>query len=248
MFTVTAHCVSLPPRQVRLPTPIPLVLSDTTAASCRLTPPAAPLPPQRPPRARPPCSRPPPASALLTQPALGTGPLVDDIHDAGTRRATHPALPLSGKFRYRRLPQRRRPLLSPRRAGSPRRAAPTRASRPPALHGRASRHPWSRAACPPARLRLPTVTASCSPVPPARAGCASPLRFVAAHYRDYRRHHLPPLLAAARLWRLLPGSPPPLAAHALPALSPLLTIFLFCQLWCQVPSSPSLTDVGRAHH
>jgi hypothetical protein len=38
----------------------------------------------------PPCPHPPPASALLTQPVPGAGPLVDDIHGAGTRPSAPP--------------------------------------------------------------------------------------------------------------------------------------------------------------
>ena len=65
----------------------------------------------------------------------------------------------------------------------------------------------------------------------------------------HRRRRSPQPLAAAPLRRLLPGSPPPLAAAPpLPAFSPLLTILLFCQLRCQVPSStsPSSTDIKPA--
>jgi hypothetical protein len=169
MFTITAHCVSPPPRQVRLPSPIPLVLSDTTAASRRLVPPAAPRPPQRPPRTRPPCPRPPPASALLTQPAPGTALWLTTF----------------------KTPARVEPLLllhlfreifcidaccsadahcSPR-AGqdhpAARSAAHTRASRPPALHGRASRRPC-RPCRPPARPPAPSHRDSLAPSSAAR--------------------------------------------------------------------------------
>jgi hypothetical protein len=150
MFTVTAHYVSPPPKQVHLPAPIPLVLSDTTAASRRLAPPAAPRPPPRPPRARPPCPRPPPASALLTQaqalwsttfttPARAAPLLLLHIVrasfgiDACCSADAH-CSPRAGQDH---------PAASC--------AAPTRASRPPALHGRASR----RSCRPPARPHAP---------------------------------------------------------------------------------------------
>ena len=143
MFTFTTHCVSPPPRQVRLPAPMTLVLSRTTVASRAARRPAPAFAPA-------PRSPPAPTPTLLTQPAPGAGPLVDNIHGAGKRHATPPAPPLSGKFRRRRLQQRRRPLLSPRRSESPRCAAPTRASRPPALRGRASRRQGRTPARPPA--------------------------------------------------------------------------------------------------
>ncbi len=154
MFTVTAHCVSPPLRQVRLPASIPIILNDTTAASRRLAPPAAPRPPPRPLRARPPCPRPPPASALLTQPAPAAGPLVDNIHDAGTRHATPPAPPLSGIEACSSAVAHCSP-----RAGQDHPAA----LRPlaPLGHPRCTVAPRAaRAARPPARLCLPTVTAS----------------------------------------------------------------------------------------
>ena len=89
MFVFTAHCVSLPPRQGHLSAPIPLVLSGTTVASRAARRPApAFAPAQR--------SPPTPTPTLLTQPAPGAGPLVDDIHGACTRRATPPAPPLFG--------------------------------------------------------------------------------------------------------------------------------------------------------
>jgi hypothetical protein len=53
----------------------------------------------------------------------------------------------------------------------------------------------------------------------------------------HRRHHSPPQLAAAPLWRRFPGSQPPLSG-SLP-LSPLLTIFL---------SSSCGAKLHQAHH
>ena len=95
------------------------------------------------------------------------------------------------------------------------------------------------------------MTASRRPVPPA---CAGTPHHAAARQRNHRSSS-PPLTSTARRCsspaspRLLPGSPPPLAAAPpLPAFSPLLTILLFCQLRCQVPSStsPSSTDIKPA--
>ena len=139
MFIFTAHCVSALPRQVRLPAQISLVHSGTTvasrgAAARRPAPAFAPAP----------RSPPTPTPTLLTQPAPGAGPLVDDIHGACTRRATPPAPPLSGKFRQWPTPtalpaqvgitppQCAHSRLSAARAARARLAPPGSPARPPA--------------------------------------------------------------------------------------------------------------------
>ena len=166
MFTFTAHCVSPPPRQVRLPAPIPLVLSGTTVASHAALRPAP---------AFAPAPRSPPAPALslrqaqvlwsttFTAPARVALLLLLRLFRASfgadaCRSADAHCSPHAG----RNHPAALRPLAP---LGRPRVAVAFRAA---------------RVARPPARPRLITVTASRRPVPPACAGRASPSRCAAA--------------------------------------------------------------------
>jgi hypothetical protein len=141
MFTVTAHCVSPPPRQIRLPSPILLVLSDMTAASraARCPAPATRQPPAPTPTAR---QRPSDSACARRRPSGRRHSL---------RRHASPLL-LLRLFRASFGIDACRSAdahCSPR-AGQNHRAVRTRASRPPALHVRASRRPCRPPARPPA--------------------------------------------------------------------------------------------------
>ncbi len=115
----------------------------------------------------------------------------------------------------------------------PRRAAPTRASLPPAeRRGRASRRPCRQSARPPAPHHCDCFAPSRAARP--RWACLTTRQLTSAT-TTYCRHHSPPQFAAAPQSCCVSYQARCLRLPPLPTSLPLLTIFLFCQLQCQVP-------------